>query len=346
MKFNNALVIAQLAALSSAGLIRRDDQCSCTVDPMAQIGCCWGPTDVAGAPWCFYTASGGKTTECQKEEEEEKHQEEEGNKSCEVDESSRTDCGYYGINKNQCIERGCCWSESSTAGVPWCFNAKSSSSQTIEDDKPTSTVVVEPPTTTSTTEPTESTEPTEPTEPVTKVCPANESSRKECGYLGITRKECIEGGCCWEESETAGVPWCFNHEGEDITIEKKGITVRFQKPQGWSTVNLWAWDSEDNNVYGEVWPGKPIEQLEDGWYSYTFPSDITSVNVLFNDGTNQTSDISNIKASSCYKLVGSTVMKTDDCGLGPSGCTYTVTDLKTTESGMTAVLDLEDRVCE
>jgi len=346
MKFNKALVIAQLAALSSAGVIKRGDQCSCAVDPFARkdcgymgitqsgcesAGCCWGPTDVSGAPWCFYTASGGKTTDCQGQGSGSDN----NDKSCEVSESSRQDCGYIGITKDQCVNKGCCWAESSTAGVPWCFNAKVGPTPpppTTTEVPPATTVV--PPT------------PTE-TNPPEKVCPAVETSRKECGFLGITRKECIEGGCCWEESETEGIPWCFNHENENIVIKPKGITVRFQKPQGWSTVYLWAWDANDKNVYGDVWPGKPIEELADGWYSYTFPNDITSVNVLFNDGVNQTSDITNIKSTSCYKLVGTNVVKTSECGIvPPDECTYTVTDLKTTDSGMSAVLDLENRVCE
>ncbi|KAL6600692.1 glycosyl hydrolases family 31-domain-containing protein [Neocallimastix sp. 'constans'] len=284
MKFNRAILIAKFAALSSAaGLIKRDDQCSCTVEPLARKdcgyiginesacvsnGCCWDPSNVDGAPWCFYTASGGKTTECKSSE----------SYSCEVDESSRTDCGYYGINESECV--------------------------------------------------------------------TDEKSRVDCGYIGVTKRQCEAAGCCWAESETDGIPWCFNEVGKDIHIEKEGITVRFQKPYGWSTVNLWAWDDEDNNIYGEVWPGKTINDIGDGWYSYTFPSDVSSVNVLFNDGNNQTKDITNIKSSSCFKLVGDNVMKTDDCGLGPSGCSYTITDLKTSESGMTAVLDLEDRICE
>lgn len=29
--------------------------------------------------------------------------------SCEVSESLRTDCGYFGINQQQCEAKGCCW---------------------------------------------------------------------------------------------------------------------------------------------------------------------------------------------------------------------------------------------
>ncbi|ORX76995.1 hypothetical protein BCR32DRAFT_270943 [Anaeromyces robustus] len=272
MKINNLLLISQLIALSSAGLIRRDnsDKCSCSVNPhnrkdcgyygiteseCVKKGCCWGSTDVNGAPWCFYTASGGKTTDCNNNGNE--------GKSCEVDIYKREDCGYYGINKSGCESRGCCWAESNVSGIP---------------------------------------------------------CRKDCGYLGITKNECEAGGCCWAESETEGIPWCFNQPGKNIKIEKEAITIRFLKPEGWSHVNLWAWDAEENNLYGEVWPGKPIKDLGNGWYSHTFPKDIGYVNVLFNNGVDQTKDIRGIKSSTCLKLFNDNILNTVDCGLDLAMC--------------------------
>jgi len=40
---------------------------------------------------------------------------------CAVDDSDKFDCGYVGINATYCQAKGCCWSESDTSGVPWCF---------------------------------------------------------------------------------------------------------------------------------------------------------------------------------------------------------------------------------
>eukprot|EP00833_Pecoramyces_ruminatium_P001308 jgi/Orpsp1_1/1175340/evm.model.c7180000053458.1 len=126
MKFNNILLLTQLAAFGSAGVIkqvkRATDQCSCSVDPSLRkdcgyygikeaecvnIGCCWGSTSVSGAPWCYYTVSGGKTTDCT-----------DSNKTCEVDIHSRKDCGYYGIKQEGCVASGCCWAESTVSGIP------------------------------------------------------------------------------------------------------------------------------------------------------------------------------------------------------------------------------------
>ena len=34
--------------------------------------------------------------------------------------ASREDCGWFGIKKEQCESKGCCWDES-VQDVPWCF---------------------------------------------------------------------------------------------------------------------------------------------------------------------------------------------------------------------------------
>ena len=34
----------------------------------------------------------------------------------------KLDCGYFGVSQDSCEASGCCWAESMTAGIPWCFN--------------------------------------------------------------------------------------------------------------------------------------------------------------------------------------------------------------------------------
>jgi len=34
------------------------------------------------------------------------------------------------------------------------------------------------------------------------------SHRKDCGYPGIPKAECLSKNCCWDDS-IAGVKWCF-----------------------------------------------------------------------------------------------------------------------------------------
>ncbi len=44
---------------------------------------------------------------------------------CQVGSFDRMDCGYFGINSEQCASRDCCWEESVIPGVPWCFHTLS-----------------------------------------------------------------------------------------------------------------------------------------------------------------------------------------------------------------------------
>ena len=78
------------------------------------------------------------------------------------------------------------------------------------------------------------------------------------------------------------------------------ITVRLKASSaaGWSKVNLYYWGE---GVTSPAWPGVTIKEDAEGWYSYTFAS-VTSVNIIWNDGNNQTQDISNVTASTCYSL--------------------------------------------
>ena len=41
---------------------------------------------------------------------------------CDVGDSDKVDCGYFGINQVQCEANNCCWKESSVSGVPYCFH--------------------------------------------------------------------------------------------------------------------------------------------------------------------------------------------------------------------------------
>ena len=56
---------------------------------------------------------------------------------------------------------------------------------------------------------------------------------------------------------------------------------------GWSKVNVYAWN-EKGTCTGE-WPGSAMTQYVGNIYSFEIPAD--AVNVIFNDGSNQTSDL-------------------------------------------------------
>mmetsp|Transcript_11117 Transcript_11117/g.29793 ORF Transcript_11117/g.29793 Transcript_11117/m.29793 type:complete len:951 (+) Transcript_11117:337-3189(+) len=58
--------------------------------------------------------------------------------SCSVDDASKSDCGFIGIDQGTCESKGCCWAETSTDGTPWCFfgdsTPTSSSGYTLSAD--------------------------------------------------------------------------------------------------------------------------------------------------------------------------------------------------------------------
>ena len=43
---------------------------------------------------------------------------------CDVDDGSKIDCGFSGIDEDTCTDSGCCWDpvqNDGGANVPWCF---------------------------------------------------------------------------------------------------------------------------------------------------------------------------------------------------------------------------------
>ena len=97
------------------------------------------------------------------------------------------------------------------------------------------------------------------------------------------------------------------------------ITVRLDSSSctSWSTVRLWAWTDEGNLF--DSWPGQIVSLDSDGWYSYTFDASITSVNIIWNNGKDQTIDITNVSVSTCFALIeqtGKPGVNTVDCTTG------------------------------
>ena len=87
-----------------------------------------------------------------------------------------------------------------------------------------------------------------------------------------------------------------------VGISSAAITVRLDPNScsSWSTVRLWAW-TDEGNVF-DSWPGQIVSKDGDGWYAYTFSSSISSVNIIWTNGTAQTVDITGVTSSTCYKL--------------------------------------------
>ena len=46
-------------------------------------------------------------------------------------------------------------------------------------------------------------------------CPVAPSEREECGYFGITKEECLDKPCCWDDT-VPDAKWCFKKPGKYI----------------------------------------------------------------------------------------------------------------------------------
>ena len=79
-----------------------------------------------------------------------------------------------------------------------------------------------------------------------------------------------------------------------ITVQPaSSFTVHFYKPVNWGTaIKIYWWNTSPAGILTDAtWPGINMTAEGDGWYSYTF-TNITSTNLIFNDGANQTADLS------------------------------------------------------
>jgi hypothetical protein len=70
------------------------------------------------------------------------------------------------------------------------------------------------------------------------------------------------------------------------------FTVYFKKPSNWGTaVKIYYW-GVTGTATAVTWPGVAMTLDCGSWYRFTFPSTVSASNIIFNDGTLQTPDLS------------------------------------------------------
>jgi len=100
-----------------------------------------------------------------------------------------------------------------------------------------------------------------------------------------------------------------------------GITVKFKKPDEWNTVYFYAWNANSTTLLG-AWPGTQVTTGTDNWCSYVFPDEITTLNLVFSNGSgNQTVDVNNVTDDTCFETNGTNsdgkyIVATVDCTNG------------------------------
>lgn len=99
-----------------------------------------------------------------------------------------------------------------------------------------------------------------------------------------------------------------------VTNPDEATTIYITKT---SIGNIWAWD--DGGDYFDTWPGKPISELETAtvgdveYYSFTFTHKTVNMGIIFNDGTNQSSDMVP-ENGKLYNYEGGTIVQVSEPG--------------------------------
>ena len=105
----------------------------------------------------------------------------------------------------------------------------------------------------------------------------------------------------------------FSNVQSDLTVtaqyeqndQHDAITVRLNPSSAptWSNVYLYSWYDGGAVQPCGAWPGLQVNKDSNGWWSYTFDSNVKSVNIIWNNGTGeQTIDITDVTQSTCYDL--------------------------------------------
>ncbi|OXA76820.1 hypothetical protein B0A65_17950 [Flavobacterium frigidimaris] len=116
-----------------------------------------------------------------------------------------------------------------------------------------------------------------------------------------------------------------------ITVNpNSNFTVYFYKPSNWGTgIKIYYWSALPAGVLANAtWPGVNMTDTGNGWYSYTF-TNVTSTNLIFNDGTSQTADLSRNKTgwymnNTWYDSNPGTVVAVTGVTLSPTTATLLV----------------------
>lgn len=96
----------------------------------------------------------------------------------------------------------------------------------------------------------------------------------------------------------------------EVSGEERGepITIYLDKsslPANWDEVMLYSWDKNSNQLLGG-WPGSVMDQVQviDGraYLCYTFPEEVTMVNLVFSNVVSQTYDVKGIMESSLFSI--------------------------------------------
>ena len=101
--------------------------------------------------------------------------------------------------------------------------------------------------------------------------------------------------------------------GVEVEKPQGDISIYLQVEGAYAPANLYAWDSATSEPINGAWPGTAMTTIESvegvDYYVTTFTAPANAINIIFNDGTNQTADIVGIVKNTYYKLNGNTAVE-------------------------------------
>lgn len=109
-----------------------------------------------------------------------------------------------------------------------------------------------------------------------------------------TQELVLEGKNTWltvSGAEETAISYEQQTTGEIPEYVEK-FTVHAKVAESWSEPNLWAWSAPDGTNVFASWPGEPMTEEEEGWYTMQIPTWVNSLIVNANGGEVQTEDLS------------------------------------------------------
>lgn len=99
---------------------------------------------------------------------------------------------------------------------------------------------------------------------------------------------------------------------------KQDVVIKVKVPETWTTPKIHFWGDKSS-----TWPGENMVQVGE-WWVYTFEQ-INIANIIFNNGLGaQTSNITNVSASTCYQVNADNSYQAISCEPVVAGRIYTV----------------------
>ncbi|WP_455715948.1 starch-binding protein [Anaerosporobacter sp.] len=95
------------------------------------------------------------------------------------------------------------------------------------------------------------------------------------------------------------------------------VKVYYYDENSWGSVNIWSWTVETTkDLAKNAWPGDPMTDEGDGWFSAEITSD-ESIGVLFtNNSGAQTADCKDLEPGKTYWLTNGSQNLLNDSGMG------------------------------